>query len=129
MYSIVSGQGETGAEIFLQKWGLVFLDVLNEFLVNGGLELGAFSRHCLLCLVTVLEEASSSGLSLSLGEGLVSHFGYVDSSCAHLGGGGDSVNLIDASEWDSIDLVWSTDEEQAGWELSEEHDPLSTESS
>jgi hypothetical protein len=113
MYSIVSGQGETGAEIFLQKWGLVFLDVLNEFLVNGGLELGAFSRHFLLLLVTVLEEASSSGLSLSLSEGLVSHLGNVDSSCAHLGGGGDSVNLIDASEWDSIDLVWSTDEEQA----------------
>ena len=129
MYSIVSGQGETGAEILLEEWGLVFLDVLNEFLVNGFLELGTSIRHGLFGLVTVLEEASSSGLSLSLSEGLVSDTGNVDSCCAHLGGGGDSVDLIDASEWDSIDLVWSTDEEQAGWELSEEHDPLSTESS
>ena len=127
MYSIVSGQGETSTQVLLEEWGAVFLDVLNEFLVNFGLELCTLSRD--LLLGSLIKEASSSGLLLSLSEGFVDDAINLDSGGADLGGGGDSVNLIDASEWDSIDLVWSTDEKQTGLELLKEYNSLATESS
>ena len=127
MYSIVSGQGETSTQVLLEKWGRVFLDVLNEFLVNFGLELCTFSRDFLLG--SLLEEASSSGLALSLSESFVSDAINFDTGSADLGGGGDSVNLIDASEWNSIDLVWSTNEKQTGLKLLKENNSLAAESS
>jgi hypothetical protein len=127
MYSIVSGEAETSAEVLLEEGGLVLLDVLNELGVDGGLELGASIVDLLLALG--LEEGSASGLLLALEESLVAHGLDIDSGGAHLGGGSDGVNLIDASEGNSVDLAWAADEEESGLELLEEDNSLAAESS
>ena len=59
MYSIVSGQGETGVQVLLKEWSIIFLDVLHEYLVYVSLELGTFSRDFLLFLGSILKETSS----------------------------------------------------------------------
>ena len=127
MHSIVSGQGEASAQVLLKEFCLVLSNVLNEFSVNGSLELGAFLRNLLLW--GLLEDGSASTLLLALGESLVADSVGLDSSSAHLGGGGDSVDLVDASEWNTVDLHWSSNEEQARLELLEENNSLTTESS
>ena len=67
------------------------------------------------------------GLAVS-GESLVSDLGNVDTSNADGGGGADSVNLVNALEGHSVDLVGTSHEEQAGLELLKENDSLSSES-
>ena len=128
MYSIVSGQGETSAQV-LQGEILFLFEVLDECLVNISLELHTFSRDLLLDVTAVFEEASSARFLLIISEGLVSDSVNFNSSSAHLSGCSDSVNLINASERNSIDLAWSSDEEQSRLELLEENYSLAAESS
>lgn len=127
MYSIVFGEGETSVQVFLQEWGLVLLDVLNELVVNGGLELCTVGGNFLL-LSTFLEEASATGLLLVGSEGFVVDSIQFDSSGADLGGCGNGVNLVDASKWNTVDSAWPAHQEQTGLELLEEYDSLSAES-
>ena len=84
VYSIVSGQGETSAQV-LQSEILFALDVLNEFLVNIGLELDTVSRDLFLDVTAVFEEASSLRLFLTIRESFISDSVDINSSSAHFG--------------------------------------------
>ena len=127
MYSIVFGERETSVQVLSQEWGLVLLDVLNELFVHGGLELCTVGGYFLL-LSTFLKESSASGALLVGSEGLVVDSIELDTGDAHLGRGGDGVNLVDASEGHSVHLAWAAHQEQTGLQLLEEDDSLSAES-
>lgn len=43
-----------------------------------------------------------------------------------LGGGSDDVFLVDSSEWDTVDLEWSGDEEESRFELFHENDSFTS---
>ena len=71
--------------------------------------------------------SGSLGLGL-LGEGLVVKSGF-DTRDVDLQAGAEGVDLVDSLEWDTIDLVWTGDGEEARLELLEADDSLSSESS
>ena len=71
------------------------------------------------------EEASTSG-SLSFSKGLVGNFGNINSLDVDLGGGGQSVDLVDTLDWKTVNTVRASDKEKSRWELPKEHDSLAT---
>jgi len=87
--------------------------------VRGGALWGVLSEELL--------GSGSLGLGF-LGEGLVSDGGF-DGGDVDLEAGAEGVDLVDSLERDTVDLVWAGDGEEAGLELLEADDSLSSESS
>jgi hypothetical protein len=125
---VVFRKGEASREVLLHKGGLVGLEVLHDGGVDRLLQSNALSGHNLL-LGSFGEEGL--GVSVLLGvvadEHLVAHLGHVDTGNVDLGGGGDGVDLVDALNRDAVDLVGASDQKEAGGELLEADDALSTE--
>ena len=93
-------------EVLLEEGGLVGVKILHDGSIDALLESNAFSRDSLL-LGTLGEECL--GISL-LGDsvadkGLVGDLGNIDTSDRDLGGGGESVDLVDALKRNAVDLV------------------------
>ena len=67
------------------------------------------------------------GSLFSLEESIV-NLAHIDTSQLDLGAGSDGVGLVHSSEGHTIDLVGASHQEQAGCELLQEHNSLSSES-
>ena len=102
---ITSGKRESSVKVslvhlvgdVLQQSGVDFL--LESLSGSGGGDLWGVLGEELLGL-------SSGGLGL-LGEGPVSDLVEANTLEGHLGAGGNSVALLNSSNWDTVDLVWA----------------------
>lgn len=120
------GQSESSTEVLLHGG---VLDVGEEGGINGLLEsLSGVSGGNLRR--SIGEELLGLGglLSLGLGEGGIVDLGDIDALKVNLGGRGDSVVLLDASDGNTVELEGTGDGEETGLELLKEHDSLSSES-
>lgn len=126
MRGVVLGQGESGANVLLDK---LILDVSEKGGVNRLLESLAGIRGGSLGGLIGEELGRLGGLlSLLLGEGLVGDLGSVNALKVDLGAGGDSVNLVDASHRHTVELEGTSDGEEAGLKVLQEHNSLASES-
>ena len=125
MWCVTVAESESGTEIlpghgvFLQgshNWGVnSLLEGLSS--ISNGFLFGSFG-----------EELLGSG---SLGDSFSSEASVSDSgdiTDGNLGAGAHGVDLVDSSDWDTVDLEWSSDGKKAGGELLEADDSLSSES-
>jgi hypothetical protein len=123
-------EGELLLEVVLEQWSL--LDSWDQQGIDGLLVLDLGGWETLLVLLLGEEVLL---LSLSLGDGLlwsvevvVVELGVnVETGQVDLGGGGDDVGLVDALEWNSVDLEGTGDKEKTRLELLQEDDTLTTE--
>jgi len=120
VHFVVSGEGETSAHVLHNASCLVSLQVLEQGVVDGLLESGAFGGTCLL--LVFVEYVSALGLGGLVLECSVSDLGDIGSGCLDLSAGRDGVHLVDALEGHSVHLEGTADEEETGWELFEEDD-------
>ena len=115
MRSIILGERETRAQVLLQERALlVCLDVRKDGAINCLLVGDSISVQDLL-LGTFSEEVlcvSSFGLVVS-GEGLVGDLGGINTFEVDLCACGDGVYLINALEGDTVNLVGTSDKEEA----------------
>lgn len=126
MRGVVLGERESGANVLLHE---LVLDVAEESGVNSLLQSLAGIRGRRLGGL-IGKELGRLGrlLSLLLGEGLVSDLGGVDALEVDLGAGGDGVHLVDASHRHTVELEGTSDGEETGLQVLEEHDSLASES-
>jgi hypothetical protein len=123
----VLGEGEPGAEVLL-------LHLIAHLAENGGVNLllellSSIGSGALWGVLGEESLGSSSGGLLLVGEGLVSDRVELNTGHVHLGGGGDGVVLVDSSDWDTVDLVWTGDSNETALELLEGNNSLSSEPS
>ena len=120
-------EGESGTEVLshhlvgdvLQESGVhVLLELLSG--VRGGGLGGVFLEESL--------GSGSSGGGLSL-EGVVGDGGDVDSVHVDALGGVENVGMIDSLDWNTVELVWSSHGNEAGVELFQSNNSLSSKSS
>jgi len=121
---VVLGEREARVEVLAQG-GLGGLKILYNSIVNTLLEGNAVCGHGLLGVFLV--EEVSARLSVLASKGLVSDFLDIDSGGGHLGGGRDRVDLVHASERNSIHFAGAGHEQETRLELLKEHDALSSE--
>ena len=124
MNRVVLGEGEAGAEVFLEEGSLVSLQVLEEGIIDGLLEGDALGGTGLL--LVFVEYVSALGLGVLVFEGGVVDLGDVGTLHVDLGARGDGVNLVHALQGDTVDLEGSAHEEETVLELLEEHASLAT---
>jgi hypothetical protein len=124
---VIDREAEASMQVLLH----VGLDVLVHGTVDGflgGDTLGGGTGLGLL----LSEELPGALVTLSAclaGEESIVDLGGIDTGEGDAGGCGDGVDLVDALKGDTVDLVGSGDEEEAGVESLEEDDALSTETS
>jgi len=115
-------QGELGSEVFFEEGCLVHLgqngtvDLLLECLaglVDGGLLILLGAEELLVILLV-------GGLWL-LEEIVVDLGRHLDSRDIYYGLCRNDIGLRDTTEWHTIDLVWARDEQEARFQLLEEH--------
>ena len=107
-----------------------FLEVGHDSGVDGLLDGDSLGRDLVGGLLG--SELGASSVSLvagSSGEGGIVDFADINTSEGDGGGGGHGVNLVDALDGDTVNLVGSGNEEESRIELLEEDDSLSSESS
>lgn len=126
---VVLGEGEAGVQVILEQRSLVSLDVSKKSLVNGGLEITSFLGYFLL-LGSLGEELGSVSFLLNLAsrERLISDLGDISALNVNLGTGSDCVDLVHTLERHTVDLVGSSDKQETGLQLLQEHNSLSSES-
>lgn len=130
-------EGESGGQIGLEVLNL--LDVVNQRGIESRLVrslglnlsllfLGEFGTNVeeLAGVSVVLGSLNSLG-GLSSEESIV-NLASIDSSQVNLGAGGDDVSLVNSSEWNTVQLVWASDQEESALELLQEDDSSSLES-
>lgn len=120
------GQRESGAEVLLHGG---ILEVSEQGGVNGLLESLSGIRSGNLGR-SISEELLGLGslLSLGLSEGGIIDLGDIDALKVNLGGSGESVVLLDASNGNTVELEGTGDGEETGLELLQENDSLASES-
>jgi len=105
------------------------LDGGQQLLVNIDLRALALIIHGVL-LFFCLEDLAISGLLLlgldAIEELVVQVLRQIDLADVNFGACGDHVDLIDATQWASIDLEWTADKQKAGFELFEENNAFSS---
>jgi hypothetical protein len=124
---VIGGEAEASMQVLLH----VGLDVLGHGTVDGFLGGDTLGGDTVLGLLFG-EELSGALVTLSAcftGEEGIVDLGGIDTGEGHGRGSGDGVDLVDALKGDTVDLVGSGDEEEAGVESLEEDDTLSTETS
>jgi hypothetical protein len=122
---VVNREREAGVQVLLD----IGLDVLADGAIDGLLGGDTCGRGSGLGLLFG-EELPGALVTLSAlftcEEGIVD-LGDINTGEGDGGGGGDGVNLVDALKRDTVDLVGSGDQEEAGVESLEHNDALSTE--
>jgi len=137
----LSGEAETRMEVTLQFWDC--LDGSENLSINSLLISDSFRVESLLLwesLWLLLLVAFLGGLLgddgglvllllwlLGLLEVSIIELGNINTSDVNLGGCGNHVSLVNSLDWDTIDLVWSGDQEETRRKLLQENNTLSTE--
>lgn len=114
---------EAGGHVGLEHGSL--LEDENKLSIEAGLEGLAFSGNLGLVFRSVGFSEHGSLLGSALGSGLlesgISNVSVnLDSGNINLGLGGNNVGLIDTLNWDTVDFVGTSDQEETGFELLEE---------
>lgn len=126
---LVTGlQREGGGQVLFQQWG--FLDFGQQSRVDGLLVGDLLSLDFFLWLFFV-EEVSFGLLGLwSLLSGKVLNvvLGNVNGGDVNLGGGGDHVTRVDSSQWHTVNLEWTGDQQGVVLQVLQVHDSLTSES-
>jgi hypothetical protein len=119
-------QAERGGEILLEERGL--LDLSKKSLVDSLLVGNTLSLNFLLLTISeeLLLRVGLLGL-LFTGEVGDTKLVDVDTVKSDSGGGGDNITSVDSSEWDTVDLEWTSDEESVVLKRLEEDHSLTTE--
>jgi hypothetical protein len=132
---VVLGERETSSKVRGNvdgsgSLGSGFLEVGHDGGIDGLLDGNSVGGDDVGSLLSSESSSSSETLvSVSSGEGSIGNLVNVNTGEIDLGGGGHGVNLVDALDGDTVDLVGSGDEEESGIQFLEEDDSLSTESS
>ena len=123
-------EGEAGGHVGLEHGSL--LDDGNELSIEAGLESLALGSNLSLVFFSVGSSEHGnllgSALAFSLLEsGIGDAFVNLDTGNVNLGLGGNDVGLIDTLDRDTVDLVGSSDEQQAALQLLQENDTATSE--
>ena len=126
MWLVTVLQGEGGSQVLLQQWSL--LDFSQQSLVDDFLVFHTFS----LDFLDLLFWEQVSFLLLLLGQfflGKVFHveLGNVDGVDSNLSGSGNDVLGVDSSQWDTVDLEWTGDQQSVVFQMLQVDDSLTSE--
>jgi len=127
---LTSRQTERSLQIREQDLSVsVRLDGFEHLLVNNNLIRFALGRW-LVTLLLLGEDVAFSLLQALFADpaevGIIDIGGNLNLFNVQLGAGGDNVVLVDTTNWNSVDLVWTSDEEKTRFQGFQEDDPLST---
>jgi len=127
VWLVTALQGERGRQVLLQQWGLLYLrqqGSVDRLLVGNSLSLD------LLLWLLLVEEVSLGLLGLwSLLSGKVLNvvLGNINTRNRHLGGGGNDVTGVDSSQWNTVDLERTGDQQGVVLQLLQEDNSLTSE--
>jgi hypothetical protein len=128
MWSVTGTEGETSSQVSLH----VGTETIKNRSING-LLVGYVLCRELLLLEFVLKEITLSSLCplllFSRLEVAIVKLGNINLAHINLCGCGNDVCLVNATQWNSIDLEWSGHHEKTRWKLSQEDNALSLEAS
>ena len=128
VWILVLSERESRSEVSEEEFVLwVLLDGSKDWGINSLDVLLSLLRNCVVGLSSsedVLSGLLRSRLSLEIL--VIDVIWDLDSRDIDLKGCGDHERLSDSAEWESVDLVWSSDEEKSGlWKLLQEDHTLS----
>ena len=125
MGPVVLSKAESGSHILCEHGVFLVLDILDECSINS---LGSLSACVVDDGLLALREQLLVVLLILLGtdEVFVGDLGHIDASNVDLGAGGNGVDLVDAFEGNSIELLGASNEEETAWESLEHNNSGST---
>jgi len=125
LWHVVLGERETGTNVLLHH---VICNVLHKSLVHLFLQLLSVGRNCLRWSLLLKELMGSGFLHTFFLEGFISDCVGLDTLEVDLLASGNGVDLIDALDWNTVDLEWSGDCKESRLQLFKEYNSLSLES-